>query len=136
MEILTTAETKTVNCQYVLTHVNSLGNPTHSIMYADNWVLMMYLMEILKENYECCYTGTARENHVGYDLFKNVKKIEKSPRGNLDFCSSNGSLSLRESDNRCVTMSTNNMGIQPMTTYAMSCCNQRLHHQRGWHQQR
>lgn len=50
------------------------------------------------EKYGCSYTGTVRENFVGYPSLKSVKDLDKSPFGTLDYYLSEGNAPLLQKD--------------------------------------
>lgn len=104
-----------VTMKTVVVLVKTVHEPNKSSIYADNFFTSLELAEYLKTKYNCRYVGTARENRIGYPPLKSVKDMEKKnvPRGELNYCSSQGMLVARWKDNKIVTILSSDAGIEP-----------------------
>ena len=87
-------------------------------IYADNFFTSINLVRHL-QSLNCRYTGTARENRIGKPCLTSTDAMNKSTtaRGTVEYCSSDdGILALKWKDNKVVTMLTNDLGVEPMST--------------------
>ena len=100
----------------VLILAKTLENPTQTAIYADNFFTSIGLVEYLQKNIGCQYIRTARENQIGRAPLISSKELGKKavPRGDYDYCSSNGILALRWKDNKNVTVLSSDAGVEPV----------------------
>lgn len=105
-----------VSAKTVLVLAKTINRPSDSTIYADNYFTSIELVEYLKDNVGCRYVGTVRVNRVGRAPLISTKELDKktSPRGQYDYCSSNGILALRWKDNKNVTVLSSDAGVEPV----------------------
>ena len=105
-----------VTSKFVISLVKTIHDPRHAAVYADNYFTSIGLAKFLRSSYGCRYVGTARENRVGHPPLKSVKDMGKksTPRGTLDYCSSDGIVVARWKDNSVVTILSTDAGVEPI----------------------
>nr|XP_053627436.1 piggyBac transposable element-derived protein 3-like [Cherax quadricarinatus] len=106
-----------ISSKVVLVLASTLDKTKTSAIYADNFFTSLSLVKILKNKYNCRYTGHAYENRCGTPGLMPVKEMEKKivPRGTTDYKSNDGILAVRWKDNKVVTLLTNDVGVHPVT---------------------
>lgn len=107
----------TFSSKVVLALVNTMHSPSTSAIYADNFFTSIKLVEHLIV-YKCRYTGTARENRIGWPGLKATKEMahSRTPRGAMDYKSSAGILALRWKDDKVVALLSTDVGVEPVST--------------------
>ena len=105
-----------ISSKTVVALAKTLQNPTQTAIYADNFFTSIGLVEYLQQKIGCRYVGTARENRIGRAPLISSKQLDKKavPRGDYDYCSSNGILALRWKDNKNVTVLSSDAGVEPV----------------------
>lgn len=105
-----------LSTKVVLVLAKTITSTTTSSIYADNFFTSLHLANMLRDHYNCRYTGTARENRVGRPPLMSPKIMgnKKTKRGSFDYCSRDGTLVVRWKDNKVVTLLTNDKGVFPL----------------------
>ena len=105
-----------VSSKTVVVLAKTLENPKDTAIYADNFFTSIGLVEYLKQKVGCRYVGTARQNRIGHAPLISSKEMDKKthPRGDYNYCSSNGILALRWKDNKNVTVLSSDAGVEPV----------------------
>ncbi|XP_069951304.1 piggyBac transposable element-derived protein 3 isoform X3 [Cherax quadricarinatus] len=106
-----------ISSKIVLVLARSLNQRNTSAIYADNFFSSLPLVKVLRDKYNCRYTGTVRDNRCGKPQLMPVKQMEKNnvPRGTFDFKSNDDILVVRWKDNKVVTLVTNDVGVYPLS---------------------
>ncbi|MCL4156184.1 UNVERIFIED_CONTAM: hypothetical protein GTU68_027778, partial [Idotea baltica] len=84
-------------------------------IFADNYFTSLELIRYLKEEKNCRYTGTARDNRIGNPPLKTVNEMNKisSPRGSYSYMSTDeGIMALRWKDTKVVTVLSTDLGLE------------------------
>ena len=111
---LTEAESKLLtSTKTVICLAKTIKKPDQSAIYADNYFTSIGLVEYLKTQYGCRYVGTARVSRIGKPPLMDAADFDDTPRGTIDFCTSEGILALRWKDNKVVTVLSTDIGISP-----------------------
>nr|XP_053644345.1 piggyBac transposable element-derived protein 3-like isoform X2 [Cherax quadricarinatus] len=106
-----------ISTKIVLVLATTLNKTNTSAIYADNFFSSLYLVKVLRDKYNCRYTGTVRENRCGKPDLMPIKQMEKNivDRGNFSFKNNDGVLVVRWKDNKVVTLLTSDVGINPVS---------------------
>lgn len=107
-----------LSSKVVISLVKSMKKPSGSIIYGDNYFTSYKLVKYLRDEYDCMYTGTARENRIANPGLRDSTEMNKKAvkRGEMDFKSSDGILALKWKDNKIVTMLSSGAGVEPLST--------------------
>ena len=107
----------------VLTLSKTICRSGVSIIYADNFFSSLKCVQALSKYYKCRYTGTARDNRVGYPPITPVSamKAKKVPRGTFDYRSTGDIIVVRWKDNKPVTLISNDKGVNPVMKVKRYC---------------
>ncbi|XP_069959989.1 piggyBac transposable element-derived protein 3-like [Cherax quadricarinatus] len=105
-----------MSSRIVLVLAASLDQRKTSAVYADNFFSSLPLVKVLRDKYNCRYTGTIRDNRCGKPQLMPVKEMQKNnvARGYFDFQSNDHILLVRWKDNKVVTLVTNDVGVYPL----------------------
>nr|XP_053633709.1 piggyBac transposable element-derived protein 4-like isoform X1 [Cherax quadricarinatus] len=93
-----------ISSKIVLVLATNINQTNTSAIYADNFFSSLPLVKVLRDKYNCRYTGTVLQNRCSKPELISIKQMEKNilPRGNFDF-QTNGVLVVRWKDNKVVT---------------------------------
>nr|XP_053647228.1 piggyBac transposable element-derived protein 2-like isoform X4 [Cherax quadricarinatus] len=105
-----------ISSKIVLVLATTVNQRNTSAIYADNFFSSLPLVKVLRDKYNCRYTGTIHDNRCGKPNLVPVKQMEKNnvPRGTSDFQTNDGILVVRWKDNKVVTLVTNDQGVNPV----------------------
>ena len=94
-----------------------MKNAKDSIIYADNYFTSHALVKFLRDNYQCLFTGAARENRICKPHLKETSEMNKqsTKRGDIDFQSLDWILALKWINNKVITISSSGTGVEPMS---------------------
>ena len=104
--------------QIVTVLASTMPDSTTNAIFADNFFTSLEVVRYLKSK-NCRYTGTARENRIGKPPLMPVKDMGKAnvPRGTFDYMTTDdGIMALRWKDNKVVTMLSNDLGVEPVSS--------------------
>ena len=107
-----------VSSKVVITLAKSMSTLAGSCIYADNYFTSYSLVKHLKNEYNCMYTGTARENRIGNPGLRSTAEMNKKScqRGLSDYKSKDGIIAVKWKDNKVVTLLSSACGMEPTTT--------------------
>ena len=111
-------ETLGATSQIVTVLTSTIPQSSPSAIFADNFFTSLEVVRYLKSQ-NCRYTGTARDDRVGKPGLTPAKDLGKSsvPRGTFEYLTTDdGILALRWKDNKVVTMLSNDLGVEPVST--------------------
>lgn len=104
--------------QIVTVLASTMSNSTTHAIFADDFFTSLEVVRYLKSQ-NCRYTGTAREDRIGKPALTSAKDLGKAdvPRGIFEYLTTDdGILALRWKDNKVVTMLSNDLGVEPVST--------------------
>ncbi|XP_069957776.1 piggyBac transposable element-derived protein 2 isoform X1 [Cherax quadricarinatus] len=106
-----------ISTKIVLVLAQTMNKTNTSAIYADNFFSSMPLVKLLRDKYNCRYTGTVRDNRCGKPHLVPIKQMEKNSvvRGNFCFNNNDGVLVVRWKDTKVVTLVTTDIGVEPMS---------------------
>nr|XP_053657049.1 piggyBac transposable element-derived protein 3-like [Cherax quadricarinatus] len=106
-----------ISTKIVLVLAATINKTNTSAIYADNFFSSLPLVKLLRDKYNCRYTGTVRENRCGKPELMSVKQMEKKSvdRGNFSFKNNDGVLVVRWKYNKVVTLVTSDVGVNPVS---------------------
>lgn len=107
-----------INSKAAIALVKTLKNPANNVIYSNDYFTSIELVEYLRHEYRCRYTGTAKTQKIGNPPLRSNTEMEKTsvPRGSYDFTSSEGILALKWKDDKTVTIISSDAGVLPVSS--------------------
>ena len=104
--------------QIVTVLASTMSKTTTNAIFADNFFTSLEVVRYLMAQ-NCRYTGTAKECRIGKPTLTPTSDMAKAevPRGTFDYLTTDdGIMALRWKDNKVVTILSNDLGAEPVTS--------------------
>lgn len=92
----------------------SIPLPQSAIVFCDNFFTSFRLVKLLESKIGIKTMGTVRATRCGGARLMADNEMKKKGRGAYDFCSSENVIAVKWHDNKCVSMLSNAVGIEPV----------------------
>lgn len=98
----------------MLVLTRSISDPQSSVVFCDNFFTSYKLVKQLESKIGIKTLGTVRETRNGGARLLSDNELKKKGRGQYDYSSSENVIAVKWHDNKCVTLLSNAVGVEPV----------------------
>ena len=98
----------------LLVMTRSIKDPMSTVVFCDNFFTSFKLIKQLESKVGIKTLGTVRETRCGGARLLSDTDLKKKGRGQYDFSSSENIIAVKWHDNKCVTLLSNAVGVEPV----------------------